>query len=115
MSIGTNANTFFSDRAPWAKVETAPEEAKQTIAHTALYIATLGVALAPYLPTLSANLLAYFPAMSDQCKKRIYSGDLLALKEHFAGTICLQKEPMATVPKLDDKLIAALEAELAEK
>lgn len=115
MGIGTTANTFFSDRAPWAKVESEPAEARRTIAHTALYIATLGVALAPYLPKLSENLLGYFPPMTADTKKKIYAGDLSALQQHFSGTMILQKAPEATVPKLDDKKIAALEAELLSK
>jgi len=47
--------------------------------------------------------------------KKIYRGDLTAMKEFFSKGFKLQVEPQGLVPKIDPKLIAELDLKLKEK
>lgn len=115
MALGQVTNTFFSDRAPWAQVKVDKEAAAKTIAETSMQILVLGILLAPYLPTLSGKLLSHFENVTDERKKRIYAGDLSVLADIFGAGMKLQGTPDILVPKIEDKLIAELQAELEGK
>ncbi len=61
-------------------------------------------------------MLSYFGLTSEsEVVKKIYQGDLSALKSFFATDFKLQVEPQGLVPKLDTKLIEELDAKLKEK
>lgn len=115
MALGQIVNTFFSDRAPWAQVKVDKEAAAKTIAETSMQILVLGVLLAPYLPGLSSKLLSHFENLDEERKRRIYAGDLSTLNEIFGQGMKLQGTPDILVPKIEDKLIAELQAELEAK
>ena len=113
MAMGNVTNLFFSDQAPWAQYKTDPELAATTIAQTSLQILALGVLLSPYLPKLSENIFALFgPAIDQKVKMRLYAGDLKVLDEVFGKGFALSKAPEVLVPKIEDKVITGLEAEL---
>ncbi len=116
MSLGSKVNLFISDRAPWTEFKTDPEKAAETIAISSMYVMVLGVFFSPYLPNLSASILSYFGlnAQSEVVKK-IYQGDLEALKGFFRAGFKLQVEPQGLVPKIDPKVIEELDKKLKEK
>ncbi|MFL5784333.1 MAG: class I tRNA ligase family protein, partial [Bacteriovoracaceae bacterium] len=116
MGLGSKVNQFITERAPWTEFKTDPEKAKETIAISAAYVLVIGTFFTPYLPTLSKSILSYFglTAESDVVKK-IYQGDLSALKTYFAKDWKLQVEPQGLVPKIDPKVIEELDKKLKEK
>lgn len=116
MALGSHVNQFITERAPWTEFKTDPEKAKETIATSAAYVLVIGTFFAPYLPQLSKSILSYFGLTSEsEVVKKIYQGDLSALKSFFATDFKLQVEPQGLVPKLDTKLIDELDAKLKEK
>lgn len=112
MAIGHDANTFFSDRAPWAEFKEDPNKAAETIAWSGMYILTLGVLLAPYLPQLSSNIISFYGELNEETKQRIYAGDLEALSAVFNQKFALKGKPKALVPKIEDDAIKHMEEEL---
>ncbi|OFZ23085.1 MAG: methionine--tRNA ligase [Bdellovibrionales bacterium RIFOXYA1_FULL_36_14] len=116
MSIGHDANNYFSEKQPWASVKTDMDEAQRTIAWSAQYILTLGVLFSPYLPLLSKNILDLFHSVLDETDiKKLYGGDIKILDDIFKNGMKLDKDPVALVPKIDDEVIKNLEAQLLEK
>lgn len=116
MAIGNDANLFFSDSAPWAQMKQDPNLAAKTIGYSAVYVATLGILFEPYLPTLSKKILSYFgTSINDEMKRKVYLGDIEALKTIFANGFKLAVSPEGLVPKLDSKKIIELEDELKNK
>jgi methionyl-tRNA synthetase len=116
MGLGSKVNLFITERAPWTEFKTDPEKAKETIAISAAYVLVIGSYFAPYLPKLSASILSYFGLTSEsEVVKRVYKGDLSAIKEFFSQGFKLQVEPQGLVPKIDPKLIEELDLKLKEK
>jgi len=116
MSIGHDANNYFSEKQPWATVKTDMEEAKKTIAWSAQYILTLGILFAPYLPLLSKNILSLFESvLTDTALKMMYRGEVNTLNDIFKNGMKLEKDPVALVPKIDDEVIKNLETQLLNK
>lgn len=115
MSLGQTANTYFSDRAPWAQIKEDTELAAETIAHSAVYAFTLACLFKPYLPTLSSNILAYFGDISEELIAKTYQGDFTGLKELFANKYALVKKPEGLVQKVDKDRIKELTEELKAK
>jgi methionyl-tRNA synthetase len=116
MSLGSKVNLFITERAPWTEFKTDPEKAKETIAISAAYVLVIGSYFAPYLPKLSASILSYFRLTSEsEVVKRVYKGDLSAIKEFFSQGFKLQVDPQGLVPKIDPKLIEELDLKLKEK
>lgn len=116
MAMGNDANLFFSDSAPWAQMKQYPNLAAKTIGYSAIYVAILGVMFEPYLPTLSQKILSYFgTAVTPEIKKKVYMGDIEALKPLFGDSFKLAVSPEGLVPKIDNKKIAVLEDELKNK
>ncbi|MFZ4715152.1 MAG: methionine--tRNA ligase [Bacteriovoracaceae bacterium] len=116
MGIGNDANLFFSDAAPWAQMKQDPKLAEKTIAYSAVYVAILGVMFAPYLPTLSQKILSYFgSAINEDLMRKVYLGEIEALKPVFQNGFKLAVSPEGLVPKLDSKYIAQLEDDLKNK
>ena len=106
MSLGSEANTHFSDLAPWAQFKQDPKLAAQTLAHCGVNIIILGVLLAPYLPELSSKILSHFGSLvTDQLRKAIYGGELDILASVFSGKIKVEGTPSALVPKIEDEAI----------
>src|SRR5690606_26135558 len=60
MKLVAEANTYFSDSAPWAQIKEDENKAKETIAYSSIYAFVLGVVFEPFLPTLSKNILSHF-------------------------------------------------------
>jgi methionyl-tRNA synthetase len=110
MNIGQDANSFFSDRAPWKAIKEDSELAAYTIAGSAVYTMLLASLFAPFLPKLSSSIAAYF-AFDTNSMTEIYNGRLevvLAKMEPF-NLVC---SPEGLVPKIDPLVIKDLEAKL---
>lgn len=116
MSLGSKVNLFITERAPWTEFKADPEKAKETIATSAAYVLVIGTFFAPYLPQLSKSILSYFGLTAEsETVKKIYQGDMAALREYFAKDFKLQVEPQGLVPKIDPKVIEELDLKLKEK
>lgn len=116
MGLGSKVNQFITERAPWTEFKTDPEKAKETIAISTAYVLVIGSFFAPYLPQLSKSILSYFGLNAEsELVKKIYQGDLNAMKDYFAKDFKLQVEPQGLVPKIDPKVIEELDLKLKEK
>ena len=116
MALGSKVNQFITERAPWSEFKTDPEKAAETIAISTAYVLVLGTFFAPYLPHLSNSILSYFGLTSEsEVVKKIYQGDLSAMKEFFAQDFQLKVDPQGLVPKIDPKLIEELDLKLKAK
>jgi methionyl-tRNA synthetase len=116
LGLGSHVNQFITERAPWTEFKTDQEKAAETIAISAAYVLVIGTYLAPYLPKLSASILSYFGLNADsEVVKRIYRGELDAIREYFSSGFKLQVDPQGLVPKIDPKLIEELDQKLKEK
>lgn len=115
MFIGQTANTFFSDRAPWAQIKEDNDAASITIAHSAIYALVLGAMFRPYLPKLSENILSFFTDLTQDHIKAAYNGDFETLKGYFSNTVKLSRKPSGLVPKIDAERIKELEQQLSSK
>jgi methionyl-tRNA synthetase len=116
MGLGSKVNLFITERAPWTEFKADPEKALETIAISTAYVLVIGTFFSPYLPQLSKSILSYFGLTSESdVVKRIYQGDLEALKHFFSNGFKLQVEPQGLVPKIDPKLIEELDLKLKEK
>ena len=112
MKLGAEANTYFSDSAPWAQIKEDENKARETIAYSSIYAFVLGVVFAPFLPTLSKNILSHFEGVTEEIQKKVYAGDISALSDFFNLDMKLAKSPEGLVPKLDKKRIEELSLEL---
>ena len=116
MSLGSKVNLFITEKAPWTQFKTDQDAAKETIAISAVYVLVLGAFFAPYLPKLSGNILSYFGLdANSEVVKKIYQGDMSALKDYFAKDFKLAVEPAGLVAKIDPKLIDELNEKLQAK
>lgn len=116
MNLGSKVNLFITERAPWTEFKADPEKALETIAISTAYVLVIGTFFSPYLPQLSKSILSYF-GLNDQSEvvKKIYQGDLSALKTFFSNDFKLHVDPQGLVPKIDPKVIEELDAKLKEK
>jgi methionyl-tRNA synthetase len=116
MGLGSKVNLFITERAPWTEFKTDPEKAAETIAISTAYVLVIGTFFAPYLPQLSKSILSYFglTAESDLVKK-VYQGDMKALKDFFSIDFKLHVDPQGLVPKIDPKVIEELDKKLKDK
>jgi methionyl-tRNA synthetase len=106
MFVGSNANNFFSDCAPWAQIKVDKDAAGKTLAYSSMYALCLGVIMKPFLPELSASILDHFKnVLSEENEHAIYSGDLSVLADVFANGHKIEGKVEALVPKIDDALI----------
>lgn len=112
MALGQVANTFFSDRAPWAQIKEDDDAAQVTIAHSAIYAITLACLFTPYLPDLSSKIKAYFGELPEGLERDIYTGEFTKLKEFVSSKITLVKKPKGLVKKIDADRIKELKEEL---
>lgn len=116
MNLGSKVNLFITERAPWTEFKTDQEKAAETIAISTVYVLVIGAFFTPYLPQLSKSILGYFGLTSeDEVVKKIYQGDMTALKSFFANGFKLQQDPQGLVPKIDPKLIEELNEKLKAK
>ncbi len=116
LGLGSKVNQFITERAPWTEFKTDQDRAEETIAISAAYVLVIGTFFAPYLPQLSKSILSYFGlTIESDVVKRIYRGDLTAIKETFANGSKLQVDPQGLVPKIDPKVIEELDLKLKEK
>jgi methionyl-tRNA synthetase len=116
MALGSKVNLFITERAPWTEFKTDTEKAAETIAISTVYVLVIGTFFSPYLPQLSKSILSYFGLTSEsEVVKKIYQGDMPALKAYFANHFKLQVDPQGLVPKIDPKLIEELDLKLKEK
>ena len=115
MALGQVANTYFSDRAPWAQIKEDTEAAAETIAHSAIYTFVLGCLLKPYLPSLSSKMLGYFGEQEESLYAKTYQGDFSELKNFFSTTTSIVKKPKGLVKKVEADRIKELTEELKTK
>jgi methionyl-tRNA synthetase len=116
MGLGSKVNLFITERAPWTEFKTDTEKAAETIAISTAYVLVIGTFFAPYLPQLSKSILSYFGLTAEsEIVKKIYQGDMKALKEYFSHDFKLQVDPQGLVPKIDPKVIEELDLKLKEK
>lgn len=115
MALGQVANTFFSDREPWAVIKEDKDKCAEIIAHSAIYALTLGCLFQTYLPQLSSKILAYFPDINDDLIKDIYIGEFKLAQEYFGKGVTLTKKPKGLVKKVENDRIIELNEELRAK
>ena len=115
MALGQTANTFFSDRAPWAQIKEDENAAAETIAHSAMYAFILGVFFKPFLPELAEKIIAYFGQVPEEVLTATYQGDLAVMENFFNKKTALVKKPKGLVKKVENDRIKELEAQLKEK
>lgn len=116
MGLGSKVNQFITERAPWTEFKTDTEKAAETIAISTAYVLVIGTFFAPYLPQLSKSILSYFGLSADsEVVKRIYQGDMIALKDFFSKDFKLEVDPQGLVPKIDPKVIEELDQKLKER
>lgn len=116
MGLGMKVNQFITERAPWTEFKTDPEKAAETIAISTAYVLVIGTFFSPYLPQLSKSILSYFGLTSEsELVKKVYRGDLEAMRDFFAQGFKLQVDPQGLVPKIDPKVIEELDQKLKEK
>jgi methionyl-tRNA synthetase len=115
MALGQVANTYFSDRAPWAQIKEDTDAAAETIAHSAIYTFVLGCLLKPYLPALSSKMLGYFGELEEELYAKTYQGDFAKLQEFFSSTTSIVKKPKGLVKKVEAERIKELSEELKAK
>jgi methionyl-tRNA synthetase len=116
MGLGSKVNLFITERAPWTEFKADPEKAAETIAISTAYVLVIGTFFAPYLPQLSKSILSYFGLTAEsEIVKKVYQGDMKALKEFFSHDFKLQVDPQGLVPKIDPKVIEELDLKLKEK
>ena len=115
MHLGQVANTYFSDRAPWAQIKEDKTQAEQTIAHSTIYAITLACLFTPYLPELSSKIKAYFENLDDDLVSSIYQGEFSKLKELLSNGLKLVKKPKGLVKKIESERILELKAQLQAK
>lgn len=116
LSLGSKVNQFITERAPWTEFKIDQEKAAETIAISSAYVLVIGAFFAPYLPQLSKSILSYFGLNAEsELVKKIYQGNLGAMKDFFSKGFKLQVEPQGLVPKIDPKLIEELDIKLKEK
>ncbi len=116
LALGSKVNQFITERAPWSEFKVDQEKAGETIAISTAYVLVIGTFFSPYLPQLSKSILSYFGLTSEsEVVKKIYQGDMKALKDFFAHDFKLQVDPQGLVPKIDPKLIEELDLKLKEK
>jgi len=115
MGLGSKVNLFITERAPWTEFKADPEKAAETIAISTAYVLVIGTFFAPYLPQLSKSILSYFGLTAEsEIVKKVYQGDMKALKEFFSHDFKLQVDPQGLVPKIDPKVIEELDLKLKE-
>lgn len=127
MGIGQDANTYFTNQAPWAQYKVDVEACSKTMASSCLYVYVLGVLFSPFLPGLSEKILSFFRVegaeggkdknkfedkVTEKNIKEIYQGQLELLDRIFAKGLKLWKAPEGLVPKIDEQAIIRLENEL---
>lgn len=115
MSIGQDANGYFSERAPWAEFKTDPEAAAKTIAGSTVYTLAIASLLRPYLPELAGNILSYFNDEALKACDSLFKGDYDGFKDFFRNKVKLIKSPEGLIPKIDKDLIKKKNEELKEK
>jgi methionyl-tRNA synthetase len=116
MNLGSKVNQFITERAPWTEFKTDQDKAAETIAISTVYVLVIGSFFTPYLPQLSKSILAYFGLTPEsEVVKKIYQGDMAALKNFFAKGFKLQQDPQGLVPKIDPKVIEELNEKLKAK
>jgi methionyl-tRNA synthetase len=116
MGLGSKVNQFITERAPWTEFKADPEKAHETIAISTAWVLVIGTFFSPYLPQLSKSILSYFGLTSEsEVVKKIYQGDMQALRDFFAEDFKLQVDPQGLVPKIDPKVIEELDLKLKEK
>lgn len=116
MNLGSKVNQFITERAPWTEFKTDQDKAAETIAISTVYVLVIGSFFTPYLPQLSKSILAYFGLTPEsEVVKKIYQGDMAALKNFFAKGFNLQQDPQGLVPKIDSKVIEELNEKLKAK
>lgn len=114
MHLGQTANTYFSDRAPWAQIKESDAAAKETIAHSAIYALTLGCLFTPYLPILSQKIKEYFGDLNSELIKDIYLGDFDLAKEYFSRGVVIKTKPKGLIKKIENERIKELVDELGK-
>jgi methionyl-tRNA synthetase len=113
MHIGSMINIYFTEKAPWAQFKANPDQALETIASSTLLVTTLAVLFKPFLPNMSSRILGFFEAELDaETERKVYLGDLDALRVFIKGGFKLGKPPEVLVPKIDMDVIAEKESAL---
>jgi methionyl-tRNA synthetase len=115
MTIGHDANLYFSDNEPWATIKTDETKCQETIAHSAVMAAILGALFTPFLPTLSSKIKAYFDEELNKTFGDLYLGKFDTFKNALSDRVVLMKKPKGLVKKIDSDRIKELEEELKNK
>jgi methionyl-tRNA synthetase len=105
MSIGQDANTFFSDCAPWAQVKESKELAEKTLSMSAIYTIVLGSLFRPFLPTMASKMLDFYPNTSEEQLNQLYIGNFDVLKDIFSSSFVVNEKPKPLIPKLDEDIL----------
>ncbi len=112
MSIGQDANAFFSEAEPWAQVKVSLEEAEKTIAMSVIYTVILTSLFRPFLPGMAAKMSEYFLDVTDEQWNKIYVGDFSVLKDIFSTGFRMESKPKPLIPKIDEEVLKKFKEEL---
>lgn len=108
MSLGSKANNYFSDQAPWALIKEDRDKAAQVLAHSSAFALCLGVVMQPFLPDLASKILGHFEELlTPEITKKLYAGELSELENVFSQGHVLKNTVEALVPKIQDEVISA--------
>jgi methionyl-tRNA synthetase len=115
MFVGMDANTFFSDRAPWKQIKEDVKECEYTLAGSLVYAVALSTLFAPFLPKLSSEILSYFfQENQTEILRKVYNNNISQVILAMGERIQLKTEPQGLVPKIEAEKIKALQEKLTK-
>jgi len=98
MSIGKEANTYFSDQAPWAQMKEDQEQAKQTLCWAILYGCVISEYASCFMPNLSQSIQGLIDLNIET--DLFYLRDWDQITQNL-NTLKINSKPKPLVPKID--------------
>ncbi len=112
MGMGFAANSYFSDREPWAKIKEDEAHARETLYHASATVFLLGCYFSAFLPSLASNIRSHFEddLNNEDVLHAIYQGNFSKFGEYLSSKpLKIVKKPKGLVPKVDKEVIKKLE------
>ena len=102
MSIGKEANTYFSDQAPWAQMKEDPEKAKQTLCWATIYGCVISEYASCFMPNLSLNIQSLIDLNIET--NLFYLRDWKQITTNL-NLLKINSKPKPLVPKIDSDVL----------